>query len=327
MRIQHCGIDVGSKKLAVAVQWKGTVREKEFDNDPLSFEYLYQFLKAEDRETHAVFEGTGNYGLGIAVYLDQKGVSLMRVNPKAARSFAEAQMKRAKTDKVDAIMLMELGKTMEFVRWTAPKDAILELRTLAARMDDLQLMETAEKNRLHALLALPGSHQTVREDIEAQIAHLQASQVKLEERMLQLVRKEEELSSWYDAIVSIKGIAKHSGCMLIAALAGLPDDMTPRQVVAHAGLDPRPHESGKSNPARKISRIGPSALRSRLFFPAMVATRWEPAVNAFYHRLVDDKNKPRMLAIVAVMRKLLVVVWTMRRTRAEFDGNLFSMAA
>jgi transposase len=327
MRYQYCGTDVGSEKLDVAVEWKGKIRSHQFDNDAPGIDALWRFLKSEHRETRVAFEGTGTYGFGMSIFLCQKGVSVMRVNPKASRNFAECKMRRAKTDRIDANVLLEFCKTMDFVKWEPPRQTILNLRAFAARMQDLNKMETAERNRLHAVKYIPEVDKAVIEDIEASIESIATRITSLEAKMYDIVKNDEELKSWYDAMTSIKGIAKRSACLLLADLAVLPEDMSAKEVVAHAGLDPKPRESGKSHPTRRISRVGVSGLRSTLFFPAMTAAVHEPAVVAFYHRLVDVRHKEKMLATVAVMRKLLVVVWTMRRTRASFDGTLFSKAA
>ena len=103
----------------------------------------------------------------------------------------------------------------------------------------------------------------------------------------------------------------------------LDPEMTPRQVVAHTGLDPRHFESGTSvsRPTR-ISKVGNSYLRASLFLPAMTARRFDPNVRAFYEKLLDRGKLP-MQAIVAIMRKLLQSIWAMLKTGADFDGEKF----
>ena len=99
--------------------------------------------------------------------------------------------------------------------------------------------------------------------------------------------------------------------------------MTARQWVAHAGLDPRHHDSGTSihKPAR-ISRAGNRYLRAALFMPALVATQHDPNIRAFYQKLVD-RGKTKMQAIVAVMRKLLHALHGRLHTDSDFVGEKF----
>jgi transposase len=93
--------------------------------------------------------------------------------------------------------------------------------------------------------------------------------------------------------------------------------------VAHAGLDPRPYESGTSvHRPRRISKVGNRHLRAALYTPALVAIQHQPNVKAFYDKLIAAGKKP-MQAVVAVMRKLLHAIWGMLKHDQDFDGNKF----
>ena len=99
--------------------------------------------------------------------------------------------------------------------------------------------------------------------------------------------------------------------------------MSPRQWVAHAGLDPRHYESGSSvRAATRISKVGNRHLRAALFMPAMVAARYEPRVKAYYEKLIARGKKP-IQAVVAVMRKLLHAIHGMFHNDAVFEGTKF----
>lgn len=131
----------------------------------------------------------------------------------------------------------------------------------------------------------------------------------------------------FELLVSVKGIGPTSALHLIAELALLPGDLTPRQWVAHAGLDPRQHDSGTSvhKPAH-VSRAGNKHLRAALFLPATVAVRYDANVNAFFARLVA-RGKHVLQAYVAVMRKLLHAIHAMLRTNTVFDSSRFTSLA
>src|ERR1700674_1860805 len=100
------------------------------------------------------------------------------------------------------------------------------------------------------------------------------------------------------------------------------------QWVAHAGLDPRPYESGISiHRPRRITKVGNRHLRAALYMPALVAIQHDPNVKAFYNKLIAAGKKP-MQAVVAVMRKLLHAIWGMLKHDQDFDGNkFFNLAA
>ncbi|HEU0073176.1 MAG TPA: transposase [Dehalococcoidia bacterium] len=124
-------------------------------------------------------------------------------------------------------------------------------------------------------------------------------------------------------MTSIKGIAAASAIQILGELCVLPKDMSKRQWVAMAGLDPRIFQSGLSvHPPARISRLGNRFIRAALYLPALTAIRWEPNVKAFYEKLIARKKAP-LQAIVAVMRKLLHAIHGMIRTGTDFDGEKF----
>ena len=143
------------------------------------------------------------------------------------------------------------------------------------------------------------------------------------EQAVALIGEHAALAEAYGHLTSIKGIAAKSAVALLPELLVLPADMTPKQWVAHAGLDPREHESGTSVRGRvRISKVGSVHLRRALYMPAMVASRTEPRVKAFYEELLARGKKPQV-AHVAVMRKLLHSVHGMLRHGSDFDGERF----
>ncbi len=135
------------------------------------------------------------------------------------------------------------------------------------------------------------------------------------------------LKAKFARLVSIHGIAAASAMRLMAELLVLPEDMRAPQWVAHAGLDPRPLDSGTSiHKPRRISKVGNRYLRAALYMPALVAIQREPQVKAFYDKLIVAGKKP-LQAIVAVMRKLLHAIWGMLKHDQNFDGSKFYKSA
>lgn len=140
---------------------------------------------------------------------------------------------------------------------------------------------------------------------------------------LKLVAGVPTLATKLAHLVSTKGIDEASAMRLLGELLVLPDDLAAPQWVAHAGLDPRPYESGTSiHGPRRISKVGNRHLRAALYMPALVAIQHEPNVKAFYDKLVAAGKKP-MQAVVAVMRKLLHASWGMLKHDQDFDGEKF----
>ena len=321
--IRNVGIDVSKKELVVAIEHEPETMV--FSNDTKGHKVLCRVLTKRGLRAKVCLEPTSLYSLDIALRLhDHPRVELMVANPRAVRNFAKATMTRGKTDSLDAILLLEYVKRMEFHPWTPPSPAALELRTMTRRTLALTEQATAEKNRLKAVQSTETTPDAVTEDIQAHITFLVDRIAKLEARAIAFVRAHPDYQRKFDLLLTVRGIAETSAVRLLGELLVLPPDMDMRQWVAHAGLDPRPCSSGTSlNRPTRISKAGNAYLRSILFMPAGVAAIHEPAVKGFYNHLIHDRGKEKLQARVAVMRKLLHAIYGMFASNKPFDGTRF----
>lgn len=320
-----CGVDVGAKELVVALDpGAGRVWEGAFANDTAGHRKLVRRLTRTRGTARVCVEATGIYHLDLCLALDQaQGIEVMVANPRTTKDFARAQLRRSKTDRTDALSLLEFVRRMEFEVWTPPSRSILALRAFSRRIQALLVARAQEKNRLHADESVEATPIAIRESIERHIDAINAEIASLTESALDVVQPDATLSSRFAHLVSVKGIAQASAITLLAELSVLPADMSPRQWVAHSGIDPRHFESGSSvRGAVRISKVGNRHLRAALFLPAMVASQHEPRVRAFYQKLLARGKKP-MQALVAVMRKLLHAIHGMFQHDADFDGTKF----
>lgn len=327
--ILTAGIDVSAKTLNLA--WrdlKGEVREDTFENNASGHSALIRLLRAGKRACRVVLEATGNYHFDLAMALTQAGLSVMVANPLATHHFAASKLRRAKTDRIDARELLFFCEKGEFKPWTAPSPATIALRDLARRIQTLIDDMTAEKNRFHAAKAKSGTPKLILADLEDSIINLNKRIRRLELAAVELMKSDVELDKAQRVVTSVKGIAARSAVKILAELLVLPADMTPKQVVAYAGLDPRPFQSGTSvNGKRRISRVGNKRLRAALFMPTMAAARFEPAVRTAYQALVARKGpKSKLLALTAMSRRILQALWQMLRAGQAFDGTKFGSA-
>lgn len=320
-----CGIDVSAKTLDVALDLgRGPVWTGVFDNNAAGHRQLVRKLVGRRRPVRVVVEATGVYHLNLALALQRaRSVEVMVANPKATKGFAKAHMQRSKTDKTDALSILEFARRMEFKPWPPPPAEVLDLRALARHIATLATMRAQEKNRLHAHTQVAERTPALRDAIEHHIAQIDEIIAGLQAKALVLIQRSPSLGSAYDHLVSIRGPAKTSAIAILAELAVLPRDMSVRQWVAHAGLDPRLYESGTSVKAMpRISKVGNRNLRRALFMPALVASNHEPAIKAYYQHLVDN-GKAKMQALTAVMRKLLHAIYGMLLHDQDFDGEKF----
>jgi transposase len=324
-QVNDVGVDVDSQALVCAMQRAGQrLPVASFDNTAAGHKKFIRWVTKGTRSARVCLEATGIYSLEFALALHHaKNVEVMVVNPRAIKDFARACMQRAKTDAVDAGGILEYLERMPFTAWQPPAPEILELQAINRRLVQLTTEFAREKNRRHAAEFAGASADAIAHDIEINIRHLERRIARMHDSGLRLVRRVPALATKLAHLVSTKGIGEASAMRLLAELLVLPDDLAAPQWVTHAGLDPRPYESGTSvHRPRRITKVGNRHLRAALYMPALVAIQHESNVKAFYNKLVAAGKKP-MQAVVAVMRKLLHAIWGMLKHDQDFDGNKF----
>jgi len=324
-QVNQVGVDVDSEKLVCAIQRAGhRLPLALFANTAAGHRKFIHWATKGGCPARVCLEATGIYSLEFALALHRaRNVEVMVVNPRAIKDFFRACMQRAKTDAVDAGGILDYLERMPFTAWQPPAPEILELQAINRRIVQLNTELTREKNRRHAAEFAGAGADTIANDIEVNIRHLERRLERMHDSGLQLIRGVPVLATKLAHLISAKGIAETSAMRLLGELLVLPDDLAAPQWVAHAGLDPRPYDSGTSvHRPRRISKVGNRHLRAALYMPALVAIQHDPNVRAFYNKLIANGKKP-LQAIVAVMRKLLHAIWGMLKHDQDFDGNKF----
>ena len=325
------GIDVAARKLVVIGE---RLALAEYQNTAADRSKLMKALCRSQRPVRVVLEATGIYFLDLACELAAAGIAVMVVNPKpapgneqgATHHFAEAILQRRKNDPVDAAMLREYGRRMDFVSWQPPRHELFGFRALTREVQALSKTVAAARNRLHAITATQLAPAVLIGALERQIAHNQALINELVAAAVAQTESDPELARLLARTDSVPGFAAKAAVLVIGELSVLPP-MTARQWVAQAGLDVREETSGSSLARRpRLSKRGNKRLREALFYPALTAARCCPAAAAFVDRLVAH-GKTRLQAIVALMRKLLHGLHAMWRNDEDFDAEkLFAPA-
>ncbi|MES2394021.1 MAG: IS110 family transposase [Acidobacteriota bacterium] len=316
-----CGIDVSAKTLAVALHRQdGPFQQREFANSPVGHKQLIAWLLKGGGAVRVALEATGIYSLDVALALDAASdIEVAVLNPKLVNRFAQT-LRRSKTDKADAVALAEYSLRMPFVPWRRPSPAALALRAISRHIATLTKQHTAQSNRGHACGGSASTPRCVRQDIKRSMDGLKKRIARLRRDAIALIEQDVEMTRKFQLLMGIKGIAETSAVQLLGELASLDPEMTVRQWVAHTGLDPAHQVSGSSvqKPSR-ISRHGNSHLRQALFMPALVATRFEPYMKAFYLHL-QARHKTKLQALTAVARELLHAIYGLFKTNTAYDG-------
>jgi transposase len=317
------GIDVGADELILVIRKNGKPFDpQKFANTPADRARLVKKL-IKLPGIIVCMEATGVYHFDLAIALHDAGVLLMVVNPKASHNFAKVLMKNSKTDAVDANTLAEYAARMDFVAWTRPSNETIALRSFARRIDALTSQKAAAKNHLHALTATSETPKAVLKDVKLAIAQLEKRIDSLTAGALILIGKHPNLERILTLLIGIKGIGNTSAIALMGELLLLPPDLSHREWVKFAGLDPRAFDSGKSvHKKTRISKAGNRHIRSALYMPALSAKQHDPHVKAYFQHLVANGKKP-LQAVCAIMRKLLHAIHGMLKHNEPFDNTRF----
>lgn len=244
-----------------------------------------------------VCEATGGCERVLVAACHEAGVAVSVLNARQVRDFARAKGQLAKTDKIDASILRDYGRTMQPEADSALEPGLQKLAAYSTRRRQLIAMRTAEKNRtLRADPLLASSHRSILRAFDKQIA-------KIDAHLARTVASCARLRAKIAALTSVKGVGPTSATALLAAMPEL-GTLTKNQAAALAGLAPFNRDSGSFRGQRHIHG-GRLPARNALYMATLVATRYNPIIKAFYSRLRAN-GKPSKLALTASMRKLLI---------------------
>ncbi|MCE9610358.1 MAG: transposase [Chthoniobacter sp.] len=288
------GLDVGATELVVALLRDGQPEPTcTLPNTPTGHRQLLQLLTRRGATARVCLEATGVYSLNLALALQRAArVEVMVVNPRAIKDFQRARLTR------------------------------LSLQQVSRRLLQLRAELTREQARLHAVEFTPDRDGLIAADLRANIRHLQKRIKALQQSAAALAAREPELAAQVARLRSVPGIGELSALKLLGELLVLPTGLKAKQWVAHAGLDPRPRQSGATDAPRHISRTGNRHLRLALFMPALVAIQRSPQIRAAYEALLA-RGKKKKVALVAIMRRLLHAIWGMLHHSQDFNPQLF----
>ena len=293
------GIDVSKSFVDVSVYPKGNtwrVEHSSADTTALAEEL------AELKPAVVVVEATGGLEMSLTATLSVAGLPVVVVNPKRVRDFARATGRLAKTDKLDAQVLAQFGAMVRPQVRPLPDAARLELRALVARRQQLLEMMTAEKSRLRR--TTPG----VRHRIEVNVRWLREQLKKLDRDLGDFLKSGPLWQEDARILRSVSGIGPIVSATLIARLPEL-GSVNSKQAASLLGVAPLNRDSATFRGKRTVWG-GRGDLRTALYMATLVATRYNPVIRAFYQRLCAA-GKPKKVALIACMRKLLVILNSM----------------
>lgn len=331
METIYLGVDIAKADLEAAMQiGQETVELGAFANNAGGFQSLQEQLSTyqkSDVQIHLIVEPTGSYHLSLVSFAHKQGWQVSLPNPKVVRDWAKGQGRRAKTDKIDAQTLAHYGTQVQPTAQTELPEEVVILDALLHRQEDLEQMLRQERNRLHSLQHHPTGVKWVTQQVESTIAFLEQELDAVQAAIRDHLKRHRDLNQKRKHLLTIPGIGAKNVLYILILLykwdAHTAGTGTAKGLTAYVGLDPVVHQSGSSVRRRTaISKMGDSNLRRRLFLCALGGqnAKGGPLV-AFYQGLLS-RNKPKMVALIASARKILVWSWAIFRSDRPFDPAL-----
>jgi transposase len=312
--LDYIGIDMAKVRFEWGVH--GARSSQGASNDPAGFDVLLADLR-ERRVGLIVIEATGGLEHALASVLLQLGLPVAVVNPRAAREFARSMGHLAKTDSIDALALAHYAHTLAHkadqagVRLSPMPEHLEALQVMVLRRKQLMDMRTAELNRRG------GAMRVLRKSIDAVLATLNEQLDALDKDIgTHLGEYFKDLDQRFEGI---KGIGPNTCASVIAFMPEL-GRVSNARAAKLAGLAPLNNDSGNSRGKRSIWG-GRKLVRCALYMATLSAVRFNPVIKAFYQRLLAA-GKPKKVALVACMRKLLTILNAMVRSGKPWNQAL-----
>lgn len=306
----YVGIDVAKDALVVAAIPAGTTWT--VANTPAGHGALVAQCTAL-APTLIVLEATGGYETAVVAQCGAAGLPVVVVNPKQARAFAKATGRLAKTDRVDAAVLALFAERVRPAVRPLTSDETADLEAVLLRRRQLIEMLTAEKNRLGL------ARRPIRKSLQAHVAYLERELRVADADLGAMVAASPLWRAKDDLLQSVPGIGPVVAHTLLAELPEL-GTLTRRAIASLVGVAPVARDSGAQRGTRAIAG-GRATVRSALYMATLVAARHNPVIRACYQHLVA-LGKPKKVALVACMRKLLVILNAMLRHHTPWTPAL-----
>ena len=270
---------------------------------------LVEQLTARGAE-RIVLEASGGYEAALVGALASAQLPVVVVNPRQVRDFARATGQLAKTDRIDAQVLARFGQAIRPELRPLADATTRALRALVSRRRQLQEMLIAEQNRL-VNAAVQDAPEALREQLAAHIAWLRRQLAEVDDELRRQLRASPVWRAREDLLRTIPGIGPVTSATLLSQLPEL-GQLNRKAIAKLVGVAPLSHDSGTLRGRRRVWG-GRAEVRAVLYMAALVATRWNAMIRGFYERL-RASGKPAKVALVACMRKLLVLCNSMLRS-------------
>jgi transposase len=313
--MDQLGIDISKKKFDASLLIAGKHRNKVFSNNKGGFGELKKWLKAHNlKSIHVCMEGTGRLWEPLAEFLQEAGMKVSVVNPLKIKGFAQSELRRSKTDVLDAETIARFCRANEPAEWIRPTAKQKAIRDLQRCVQAMKTMRAQEKNRSKSGVLNP----RVEREIDEHIKYLSDRIDDLDAEILALLKEDKELKRQFELLNTIKGVGPTTAVTFLGEVCAA-NFSNARELEVFCGIAPRLRESGSSVRSKsRMSKVGNRRIRGVLYMPALAAMRTNPFLREFAQRL-KAAGKPGKVVVGAVMRKLLRLMFAILKSGQPFD--------
>jgi transposase len=326
---QCLGIDVSMKKIDCCLSFYTeelkvkVVSTSTFDNNPAGFVKLREWLNKKQDNGLVIYvnmEATGTYHEEAAYFLAGIGYRLSVIQPAKGKQYARSLDEKNKTDKIDAAMLARMGLERELTLWSRPNETLRILKRMSRERISLIRDRNALTNQLHALNHSFEAFQDSVERLNERVALATKQLAQIEAQMRARVESDPELSVKSKHAVTIPGVNFVTAITVIAETDGFANIGNRRQLVSYVGLDVVMKESGTLSWRPRISKRGNAYIRAGLYMAAVSSIIHNKTLKLYFNRLKEN-GKPGKTGIVALERKLLILIYTLYKNEQVFQTD------
>lgn len=325
MKTKWVGVDIAATSISVA-SWNAEEKRShyvgEFSNDEAGFGQMHDAVGREEQMT-VVVEVTGGYELRLLSYAYQHGWGVALPNPKQVRDFAKGEGRRNKTDRADALLLVDYGAAKQPDTQRELPAELSELDQLVQRRLQLEKQRLAERSRLKQWQHRPRPAAAVTDSIQRTLDHIDEELAAIEDAIKHLLNIHPPHKRMVRRLRTIPGIGQKNVLHILLILhrfhVRTNSHGSAKGLVAFVGLDPTHFSSGSSIHRRStISKMGDAHTRRSLYMGALGGVSGNNPLRHFYQRLVQ-RGKAKRLALVASARKILVWAFAIFTHKVDFD--------
>ena len=328
---QNVGIDMGKSNFIVrhtTMDMEGNIRHtrpRTFANNPSGYKAFLKWVESvqvPDIEMRFTMEATGVYYEGLAYFLYEQGKYVSVLLPNMVKKFNESLNTKSKTDAIDAKILGQIGVERLLPKWKISSKIFRELKKLTRQRQRLVKAQTMAKNQLHAEKHSGDPMGIIIKQLQEHIHFLNRQVEEIEKKLKELVAQDTFVSRKIKKITTIPGVSFITVVSIIAETQGFANFTSLKQLWSYSGYDVLQRQSGKYKGRTRISKKGNRYIRGAMYMPTLSSIKHNKTYSKFYTQLKERKGES-MIALVAVQRKLLGLIYTLWKNDTEFIEDYY----